>query len=121
MIALGRVHIHKMDSDFPLAAVTHDGAHPQFSAKFGFLDSEVNFDFCSDRELFFAQNADSNGAQVREDSLCELARGSEQHAPISGAPGARSPFGSIVVGQSVGETCQPAKARDTRATLAANC
>lgn len=62
MIALSRVHIHKMDADSSLSTMTHDGAHLESSPDFRFLNPEVNFNFRSDRVLFFAQDAHANRA-----------------------------------------------------------
>lgn len=68
MIPLCGVHVHKMDAGSAFAAMTHDGTHLQLSANLGFLNSEMNFDFCSDRVLFFAQNTHPNGTQVGQEA-----------------------------------------------------
>ena len=64
MIALCGVHVHEMDANSAFPAMAHDCTHLESSAGFGFLNSEVNFDFCSHRTLPFTQYAHSNGTQI---------------------------------------------------------
>ena len=64
MIALRGLHIREMDANSSIAAMPHDCVHPQLSVEFAFLDSKMNFDFCSDGILLFAQNANTDGIHV---------------------------------------------------------
>jgi len=54
MIALRGVHVHEVDADSSLPAMADDRAHLKSSPDLRFLNSKMNFDFCSDRILPFA-------------------------------------------------------------------
>lgn len=99
MVALRRLHVHKLNADPPFAAMADDGVHLQLSKWMIVVDAEMNFNFRSRGVLDLAQDAHANRTHVRQEAGHEMAGWTKQDAPIGGAPGAASAFGGWIVGQ----------------------
>jgi hypothetical protein len=100
MVALRGLYVHKLNAQPPFAAMADDGAHLQLPGGMIAVNAEMNFNFRSRGVLNLTQDTDANWAQVCQEASHELVRWAKQDAPIGGAPGAASPFGRWIVGQS---------------------
>jgi hypothetical protein len=105
MVALLGRDIRELNTHTPFATMADDGPHLQLSGWMAIVNAEMNFNFRSNRVLFFAQDADAYRAHVCEESGHELAGRTEQNAPIGGASSDASPFGRLIVSQSRNRNC----------------
>jgi hypothetical protein len=73
MVTLGRFQVHKLNADSSFAAMADHGAHLQLSGGMIVVNSEMNFNFRSQRVLNFTQNANAHRGHVRQETGYELA------------------------------------------------
>lgn len=99
VVALGRLHVHKLNAYPPFPAMADDGAHLQLSGGVIVMNAEMNFNFRSRRVLNLTQDTHANRAHVRQEAGHEFVRWAKQNAPVGGASGAASAFGRWIVGQ----------------------
>jgi hypothetical protein len=99
MVALRGLHVYELNAYPPFATMADDRTHLQLSGGMIVVNAEMNFNFHSCGVLDLTQDAHANRAHVRQETGYELTGRAKQNAPISGASGAVSPFGRLIVGQ----------------------